>query len=653
MANYWSIAIGINQYQLFQPLGCAQADAEVLTDFLVTEGGLLQERCLLMTDASPPIDEKSTYPTKQNLLVWLEELTANFWQPQDHLWLFFSGYGVSHNGKDYLMPVEGNPLLAEETGIEVRTLMKNLQLAEINTLLLLDINRAVGTQADSAVGREIIELAQELQIPTVLSCQSEQFSHESSELGHGFFTAALLEALRSGNASTLQDLENYLSVLTPELCQHYWRPIQNPLTIFPPHQVVILPKSEVQNHQELISNTVEPNGGEAVIFPEESFAVARTASSIRPIIPNYFPQRQNTSLWTEAQGVKTILGGKSEAVPVSNLLSPIVQWEKQQLSTTTEKEHIHQQQPVNTAVTGGRFIPNAPQPYVLAQPDYKVQTPLWKQFLFWGGGAMLVAALISIVILRNQAKVLQVPDTSPTSPSVTSVVPNVDSTSETSSVNLEAKNQSRAQIAANSESKKRSQALLDLAKMSLRETQASDLSQAIATAGKIQPDEPLYAQAQDNIQIWSRMILDLAEGRAQEKQYANAIAAAELVSPNQSIYPQAQAAIRQWQLEAQQYVGNQTVLEAAQSLIRYGQASTYNRAIEVARRVPPGQPGFETAEQLINEWSAKILELAKIRAEQGNVAAAIETATLVPEVTAVYEDAQEAIQKWQTKKVIN
>ena len=100
-------------------------------------------------------------------------------------------------------------------------------------------------------------------------------------------------------------------------------------------------------------------------------------------------------------------------------------------------------------------------------------------------------------------------------------------------------------------------------------------------------------------------------------------------------------------------MGNQTVLDAAQSLIRPGQASTYNRAIEVARRVPPGQPGFDSAEKSINEWSAKILELAKSRADQGNIAAAIETATLVPQVTDVYEDAQEAIQQWQARNMTN
>ncbi|MDH6086731.1 caspase family protein [Umezakia ovalisporum] len=651
MANYWAITIGINQYQSFQPLRCAQADAEVLNNFLVQEGGLVQQHCVLISDSSPPIRQRSTYPTKQNILMLLEDLTATCWQPQDHLWLFFSGYGLSYNGKDYLMPVEANPELVEETGIEVRSLMQSLQLAEINTLLLLDINRAFGTQASSPVGLEIIELAKELQTATILSCQSDQFSHESSELGHGFFTAALLEALRSGNASNLTDLENYLSLLTPELCQHYWRPTQNPVTIFPSKSPPILPQLELPKYNQLISNVIQTSGSEPVIFPEETFAVALTAPPLGITTSKNLAKTQKTTVWEKHQGLETTLANQSQSVNLSNLIPAIGQLEEQPLSTSAQQQDLKQQNHVNgDKATGARFIPNARQPNPSRYSNNQADSPLWKQFLFWGGGTLLVVALISVVVLRNQAKFLQVKEIS--RPLATTAVPepNAGSVSETSPTTLRAENQSNAQIASNSESQKQSQALLDLAKISLRPTQASDLAQAIATASKIQPGEPLYEQAQDNIKIWSRMILDLAESRAQEKEYTNAIAAAQLVSPDQALYPEAQAAISQWQLEAQQYLGNQTVLDAAQALIRPGQASTYNRAIEVARRVPPGQLGFDSAQKYINEWSEKILDLAKSRADQGDIQGAIETATLVPELTAVYEDAQEAIQKWQLRK---
>ena len=618
MANYWAIAIGINQYQLFQPLSCAQADAEALEDFLVTEAGFLPKHCLVMTDTSPPIGDRSTYPTKENILLLLEDLAATSWQPEDYLWLFFSGYGVNYKGKDYLMPAEGNPELVQETGIELRSLMQSLQLANLNVLLLLDINRAFGTQADAPVGEETIELAQELQLATILSCQPEQFSHESSELGHGFFTAALLEALRSGNGSNLADLESYLSLIVPKLCHHHWRPIQNPATIIPSRQQVILPKLAMEAD-------FQP---EVVIYPEESFAVALAAPPLDDFSKTSVDRgRRGEASVNSSQQVK---GQKVQASGSGLVAQPMAE-------TSLG---------VNTR---GRFIPNSSKGYVSRLPSNQPSIPFWKQFILWGGGSLLVAGLIAVVFLRNQ-ETFRIKQISSASPNATvsdrQVVENLPS-DRTSPVRL--KNQSSAQIVSSSQSKKRNQAVLDLAKMSLRQTQASDLSMAIATARKIQSGEPLYEQAQENIKIWSQMILDLAEGRAKQRQYASAIAAARLITKDEAPYAKAQAAINLWRLEGKQYVSNKTLLDAANALIKSEQASTYNRAIEVAKKVPAGQPGFDTAQKSINKWSEKILDLAKRRAAEGESKAAIATAALVPEETGAYEDAQDAIQKWQKK----
>jgi len=698
MANYWAIAIGINQYQLFQPLNHAQADAEALEDFLVTEAGFKSEHSLLMTDTSPPRGNRPTYPTKENILLLLEDLAATSWQPQDYLWLFFSGYGVNHNGKDYLMPVEGNPEHVLETGIEVRSLMHSLQLADLNVLLLLDINRAFGTQADAPVGEEIIELAQELQLATILSCQPEQFSHENSELGHGFFTAALLEALRSGNGSSLADLDSYLSLITPQLCQHHWRPIQNPATIIPSRQQVILPQLAVESD-------FEPD---PIIYPEESFAVVRAAPSLDDNPPRTSADQDR---WGEVKTVETDVSPSFQEVKAENLTAVVENFQSEesaakQLPDRNPMQETSLEVSTNTSVlssyqssqpeasgplqneVGGKppevlstdfrevqgsasdyqnfeqrsdLSPHgagsSSQAYVSKSPPNQANTPLWKQFILWGGGSMVIVGLIAVVFLRNQAtfRIKEIsralPDAT-SDPTVFQDSPNDDSITETNPP-VQSKNQSRAQIVFSSESRKRKQALSDLAKMSLKPTLASDLSLAIATARKIQPGEPLYNQAQENIKIWSRMIVDLAEGRARQRQYGKAIAAAQLVTKDEALYAKAQAAINQWRIEGKQYVSNKTLLDAANALIKPGQASTYNRAIEVAKKVPSGQPGFDTAQKLINKWSEKILDLAKSRAAQGELNEAIKTAALVPEVTAAYEDAQDAIQKWQDRRIRN
>ncbi|QDL11993.1 peptidase C14 [Brasilonema octagenarum UFV-E1] len=574
MANNWAIAIGINQYQFFQPLDCAQADAEAVKDFLVTNGGFLPQQCLVITETSPPFEDRSTYPTKENILLLLEDFAATSWQPQDRLWFFFSGYGVNYKGQDYLMPVFGDPNRVEQTGIEVRSLMQSLQVANLDVLLLLDINRAFGTYTDAYVGKETIELAKELQISTILSCQPEQFSHESRELGHGFFTAALLEALRYGNGNHLTHLEKYLSVRTPELCQHYWRPTQNPV-------IILVPKRQAQ----VISPPLEDKREAKV--KEVAKEVAEVAGKNTP----------------------------SSSSSPSSVSSPHPQKKS----------------------SNNHFLPLV---------------------LLWSIATMLVLCLIAVFLLRDRVgvKLGQIvppsfksatntrkivdppqPETSP-SPTIltqpeTQLIPEVTSSSQVTPIR--------------DESKQSKQALLELEKMSLSQTQASDLRQAIDTAGKIPPDDPKYEKAQENIKIWSRMILDLAQTRVKQKQYANAISAAQLVPKDQAVYSKAQTSIKQWRLQAKQYVTNTTLVDAAVGLIRDGQASTYNRAIEVAKKVPRDEPGFDVAQKSINSWSENILRLAKQRANRKEFKAAIETATLVPEETAAYKQAQNAIAQWQ------
>jgi hypothetical protein len=634
MANYWAIAIGINQYQFFQPLGCAQADAEAVLDFFITQAGFSSQQCLLMTDTSAPIGNRSTYPSKENILVLLEDLVANFWQPQDYVWLFFSGYGVNYNGNDYLMPVEGNPAQVLHTGIQVRSLMQSLQFSNLNLVLVFDINRTFGAQGNTPVGQEILDLAQELQVATIVSCQSEQFSYESNELGHGIFTEALLAALHSGHGSSLTELKSYLSLRTPEFSQHYWRPTQNPVVIIPSKPQQVLP------YQTQTSNT-----NEASIFPtEEMFAVAVASPSLQE---NSFretsAQLQQVPLepltWGEAPSITSISrsfgGGQATSEDISTLNSPQM-------------------------TTGRRFIPESPQRYV-SQPSNTTKFPqkrrryarLWKQLVLWGVGTTMVLTSIVLICVRNKPG-FRFGEILPKAPSGTTSDINVVKTPTVRSISetippVTPKNQPNSQTAFISKSQQRNQAVLDLAKQSLRQTQASDLRMAIVTARKIKAGEPLYDQAQENIKIWNRMILDLAEGRAKQRQYVSAIAAAQLITKSEPIYPKAQAAITQWRLEAKQYVSNTTVLDAANGLIQRGQASTYNRAIEVAKKVSPGQPGFDEAQKSMNKWSQIILSLAKKRAARGEFKAAIETALLVPEVTAPYEEAQTAIQKWQKK----
>jgi hypothetical protein len=230
MAPYASIAIGIDQYQLFQPLNFASADAQAIEQFFQQSSSWTAERCLLMTDNSSPINGYSTAPNQQNIQRWLEHFCWEVLQSGDPVCFFFSGYGLSSNGREYLMPIDGDPHKPEQTGISLAFLYRLFSAPGLQAIFFLDANRGVNGRG---FGEQVATLATEFAIPTFLSCQAQEFSHEAMGLKQGLFTAVCLEALRSQPNLSLSKLQEYLSSRVPELSEHHWQPVQNPWAILP------------------------------------------------------------------------------------------------------------------------------------------------------------------------------------------------------------------------------------------------------------------------------------------------------------------------------------------------------------------------------------------------------------------------------------
>jgi Caspase domain len=230
MAPYASIAIGIDRYQLFQPLNFASGDAQAMEQFFQQSSGWKAERCLLMTDSSSSINGCSTFPHQQNIHRWLEHFCWEVLQSGDPVCFFFSGYGLSSGGKEYLMPIDSDPNNPEQTGISLASLYRLFSAPGLEAMFFLDANRGVNGRG---FGDEAAALAKEFEIPTFLSCQAAEFSHEAMGLKQGIFTAVCLEALRSQPNLSLSKLQEYLSIRVPELSEHHWQPIQNPWAILP------------------------------------------------------------------------------------------------------------------------------------------------------------------------------------------------------------------------------------------------------------------------------------------------------------------------------------------------------------------------------------------------------------------------------------
>jgi hypothetical protein len=236
MKQYASILIGVDRYQYFQPLSFASADARSMADFFQQDANWLPERILLMSDNSTPINGKSTFPHRQNIQQWLENFCWDILQAGDVVCFFFSGYGVRSGGTEYLMPIDGDPQHPEQTGISLSYLYRQLSAPGLDAIVFLDANRS-----GQGFGETAAALAREFEIPTFMSCQNQEFSHEAMGLKHGIFTAVCLEAMRAQPNLSLDHLQKYLVERVPELSEHHWRPLQNPLAILPNNGKIFRP----------------------------------------------------------------------------------------------------------------------------------------------------------------------------------------------------------------------------------------------------------------------------------------------------------------------------------------------------------------------------------------------------------------------------
>jgi len=580
MSNQWLITIGINQYQHFQPLNYAQADAQGLWKFLVGRGGFLPERCLELTDTSPYIEGQSTYPCGENIKQWIDHICQQAVHPEDQVWFFFSGYGIKSDGVDYLMPIDGNPADVKATGIPLHNLFSKLKGSQASTtLVLLDMNHQQENQDGSTVvGSQTVELAREIEIPTILSSQPNQFSYEVGELQQGLFTAALLEGLRSGAGLTLASLKRYLSERVPELSQTYSRPLQEPVVVVNPpgksHQV-ILPEQPafVGATDGLLSNyNAEAVGADVAVGGGTATAVA-TPTSENPFQEALENQQQSTTTSVPAAN-----NGQSGAV-----------------QAVTEDEQDEQD--------GGKF----------------------QKFMLWGGGLLLLLLLLVATFGRNY--LFPAGEQTATSPGKQNK-PGTATKPETETITV-----------------------LERAYIVLQANSPSSYGEAIKQASKIKQGDPLYQKSQESIERWSRNILDIAQGRAKTGNYLGALAAAGLVPQDpQPIYTEAEKLIRQWSPLAKKQQANQVLLSTAKGSILPGQASTHVQAINIARKIPAGEPGYVQAQALIKQSSQGILNLAKVRAASGNYALAIQTANVIPKDLPAYAQAKSLIAEWEKLK---
>jgi hypothetical protein len=159
-------------------------------------------------------------------------------------------------------------------------------------------------------------------------------------------------------------------------------------------------------------------------------------------------------------------------------------------------------------------------------------------------------------------------------------------------------------------------------------------SAAIAKAGEVPRNNPLWSQAQQEIGSWNRQIQVIEDRpileRAQEialpsdiNSLSSAIIQARAIGKNRALYRDAQREIRGWQVRIER-MEDQPILDQAQALANL---KDYSTAIETANQIPPGRALSSEVSQNIRRWRRELRSRQNL--QQANQLAATGSAAFV------------------------
>lgn len=674
MANQWALLIGINQYKALQPLMYAQPDAIGLRNFFVDELGVPVHHCTLLTDVSATIEPHAYMPLKQEIEHQLQTLCRDRVQPGDLLWVFFSGCGLTEAGQDYWMTLDSEPTNLAETAIAVSSIFDILKTAKTDQIVVaMDMNRSQGAVGLRDIGTQTLTLAKDYGITTLLSCQPDQFSHETMYVRHGLFTKALLEGMRYHGCVTASQLAAHLSDRVPELCEHHCRPLQKPVAVVPPSHkfMMVVPAESLANlspTENLVMGRPAPASPMAGGDPPPSSMTDQpiTPLPVVPTSPSGHPAPNQAASPPPAPAPASVPPPKEGAIvhqPASAVddededesggLSDLWKWGALAAAIAflagvffrfqpgllrggepannldDPPSDVVSEDPEPVVAPANEADPDAPAPDApAANPPAVAQDVPPEVDPIEQGETALQRAEEAIEAQRYgeaRAWLSQVP-------------PELQNNAYQAL--LQEANSEVAEAAI------RNQDILNSARQIIQPTSASVFNDAIEQARQVPPEDPYYEQAQEDIRRWGRVILDLAEGRAASGDLGGAIAAARLVPEDQpELTTLAAQRIQTWE----QRIANQELIRQAQNSVQPGQASSYNDAARLLEQIQPGQPGYEDARRRTEQWAEDILAIARARAAQGDLGGAVAAARLVPDGTPAYAAAQEEIQRWQSQ----
>ena len=229
----WALIVGVDNYddKQISPLYAASNDANALADSFTRFAGFPKEQVILLASNQP----SERQPTRGNVLLRLANLSKLV--PHDGLLLFaFAGHGIERDSNAFLLPSDAKMSdhirVLQSTALSVTDIkewIQEMSVKQVIILLCLSRNDPTAGRGDApnkmsdAYRRGFDFASRNSQVEafvTLYATRIGQRAYEYTEKKHGYFTWAIVEALRGGAANsqgevTLGSLEAYIQDRVP------------------------------------------------------------------------------------------------------------------------------------------------------------------------------------------------------------------------------------------------------------------------------------------------------------------------------------------------------------------------------------------------------------------------------------------------------
>jgi formylglycine-generating enzyme required for sulfatase activity len=261
----WALLVGVSKYEDENITDLRGAnDARALKEALVRYAGFPESQVVTLTTDEP----RERQPTRENIIRRLALLKGQV--PGDGLFLFaFSGHGIENNNQAFLIPstmsyVDDIDVL-KETAVGVEYVKKQIRAMNVQqVLVLLDACRNDPTSGRSDTSNPLTAAftkgfsfdtrnSEVKAFATLYATSVGDRAYEYAEKGEGYFTWAVVEALKGAAANergevTLYGLKKYVEEVVPREVRAGLRRVQQPFAIvegYTAEELVIAVRAEV------------------------------------------------------------------------------------------------------------------------------------------------------------------------------------------------------------------------------------------------------------------------------------------------------------------------------------------------------------------------------------------------------------------------